>query len=304
MRVLVLEDDPELGPVIVSRLRDAGFAVDLALTLADADFRLSVNDFDCVVADRMVPDGDSLTLLAAQRRAGSTVPFLLLTALDTVADRVAGFEHGSDDYLVKPFAFAELTARVRTLCRRAQPTRLPQLRAGDVEMDLPRRRVRRAGILLSLTAKEFAVLEVLELTPLRLDQLVELTVEEMPDREGIQVSTEPVVVLGDPELLAQAVRNLVENALRHGRARPGAAPRPVEVTVAPTFIAVRDHGPGVPAADHEKVFARGVTGGSGTGTGLAIVRWVADLHGATAQLTDAPGGGLRAQLLLPPHAAR
>lgn len=161
MRVLVLEDDPQLGPVIVDQLREAGFATDLAVTLADADLRLSVNTYDCVVADRTVPDGDSLSLLAAHRKAGSALPFLLLTALDAVSDRVAGFEHGADDYLVKPFAFAELNARVRTLCRRGQPARLPELRVADLELDLPRRRVRRAGVLLSLTAKEFAVLEVL-----------------------------------------------------------------------------------------------------------------------------------------------
>ncbi|MER7468927.1 response regulator transcription factor [Streptomyces sp. NPDC097981] len=163
MRVLVLEDDPDLGPVITTALREAGFAVDFAADLAGADFKLAVNTYDCLIADRILPDGDALTLLAAQRTRGSTVPVLLLTALDAVTDRVAGFEHGADDYLVKPFAFAELTARVRTLCRRAQPARLPQLRAGDLELDLPRRRVRRAGVLLTLTAKEFAVLEVLML---------------------------------------------------------------------------------------------------------------------------------------------
>ncbi|MFE2140701.1 winged helix-turn-helix domain-containing protein [Streptomyces sp. NPDC059456] len=163
MRVLVVEDDPELGPVITSGLRDAGFAVDFAADLADADFKLAVNTYDCLVADRTLPDGDALTLLAAHRKRGSTLPVLLLTALDAVTDRVAGFEHGADDYLVKPFAFAELIARVRTLCRRSQPARLPVLRAGDLELDLPRRRVRRAGVLLTLTAKEFAVLEVLML---------------------------------------------------------------------------------------------------------------------------------------------
>ncbi|MER7183989.1 response regulator, partial [Streptomyces hyaluromycini] len=129
MRVLVLEDDPELGPVVAAQLRGEGFAVDLARTLAEADLKLAVNRYDCVVADRSVPDGDSLTLLAAHRRTGSALPFLLLTALDAVAERVAGFEHGADDYLVKPFAFAELAVRVRALCRRDQPARPPVLRA-------------------------------------------------------------------------------------------------------------------------------------------------------------------------------
>ncbi|MEU9781123.1 HAMP domain-containing sensor histidine kinase [Streptomyces phaeochromogenes] len=153
-----------------------------------------------------------------------------------------------------------------------------------------------------------------ELVPLRLDQLVETTVEELPDHESVTVSSEPVVVLGDPDLLAQAVRNLVENAQRHG----GPAGSPVEVTVAPGLVSVRDHGAGVPPADRERVFARGVTGASsgaesgprsgaatgtgaasGTGAGLAIVRWVAELHHGTARLAEAPGGGLLAELRLP-----
>lgn len=135
-----------------------------------------------------------------------------------------------------------------------------------------------------------------ELVPLRLDQLVETTVEELPDHGSVTVTSEPAVVLGDPDLLAQAVRNLVENAQRHG----GPAGSPVEVTVAPGLVTVRDHGDGVPLADRERVFARGVTRtGPGTGAGLAIVRWVAGLHHGSARLTDAPGGGLLAELRLP-----
>ncbi|MGX9885207.1 sensor histidine kinase [Streptomyces sp. NPDC002276] len=135
-----------------------------------------------------------------------------------------------------------------------------------------------------------------ELVPLRLDQLVETTVEELPDHQSVTVTAEPVVVRGDPDLLAQAVRNLVENAQRHG----GPAGSPVEVGVTPGLVTVRDHGDGVPLADRERVFARGVAGtGPGTGAGLAIVRWVAGLHHGTARLTDAPGGGLLAELRLP-----
>jgi DNA-binding response OmpR family regulator len=125
MRVLVLEDDPELGPAVASGLRDAGFAVDLATDLADADLRLAVNAYDCWVADRSLPDGDSLGLLASRRARGSTLPVLVLTAMGELDDRVAGFDQGADDYLVKPFAMAELVVRVRALCRRgvaAPPT--------------------------------------------------------------------------------------------------------------------------------------------------------------------------------------
>jgi DNA-binding response OmpR family regulator len=161
MRLLVVEDDHELGPAIGARLRALGFAVDHARHRAEADLKMSVNAYDCVIADRGLPDGDALALIRTWRRAGRTVPVLVLTALATIDDRISGFEHGADDYLVKPFAMAELVARTRALCRRDQHPRLPELSVGDLTLDVPSHRVRRAGVLLALTAKEFAVLEAL-----------------------------------------------------------------------------------------------------------------------------------------------
>ena len=161
MRILVVEDDRELGPAITAALRAVGFAVDYAACGAEADLKVSVNSYDCVIADRGLPDGDALALIRTWRRAGRSVPVLVLTALGAVHERVAGFEHGVDDYLVKPFALAELVARVRALGRRDQPPRLPELTVADLTLDVPRHRVRRAGVLLTFTAKEFAVLEAL-----------------------------------------------------------------------------------------------------------------------------------------------
>ncbi|ANN15929.1 DNA-binding response regulator [Amycolatopsis orientalis] len=161
MRVLVLEDGPELGAEIAGGLRSLGYAVDLVATIADADLSVTVNDYDCLVLDRVLPDGDGLKLVRALRGAGSRVPALMLTAMDTVGDRVGGFADGADDYLVKPFAFAELAARVGALCRRTEQPRPPVLRAGGLEVDTARKRIRRDGVLLSVGAKEFAVLELL-----------------------------------------------------------------------------------------------------------------------------------------------
>ncbi|GAA2800725.1 HAMP domain-containing sensor histidine kinase [Kitasatospora aburaviensis] len=174
------------------------------------------------------------------------------------------------------------------------PTRAPA--ALDEAVRLVDRLGRLVTGLLARARVEAGTQEI-ELTPLRLDQLVEQTVEELPDSTGVTVTTKTAIVNGDPELLAQAVRNLVENALRHG------GETPVDVSVTPGRIAVRDHGPGVPAKDQKRVFERHVAGttSTGTGTGLAIVRWVAELHGGTARLSPAPGGGLLAELLLPPH---
>ncbi|MFD0365741.1 winged helix-turn-helix domain-containing protein [Nocardia sp. GCM10030253] len=161
MRVLVVEDDEGLGNEVAAGLRSAGFAVDLAHHLADADLKITVNTYDCLVVDRGLPDGDGLHLVAAHRAAGRRVPVLILTARDGLADRIAGFDNGADDYLVKPFALAELTARVRALCRRREQPAPARIVLGDIDIDLPRRRVQRAGILRSLTPKEFAVLELL-----------------------------------------------------------------------------------------------------------------------------------------------
>ncbi|OXM72478.1 MULTISPECIES: response regulator transcription factor [Amycolatopsis] len=158
MRVLVTEDDENLRVAVEASLRGSGFAVDVAADLPAADEAVSVNSYDCTVFDRMLPSGDALGYVAGLRRRGWPVPVLFLTARDTVGDRIAGLAHG-DDYLVKPFAMAELVVRVRSLCRRGAAPPAPVLRHGDVELDAGRHEARRAGTLLTLTAKEFVVLE-------------------------------------------------------------------------------------------------------------------------------------------------
>ena len=161
MRVMVVEDDDDLRLAVTTELAGAGLQVSQAADIAAADDALRGSDFDCVVFDRMLPDGDAITYVHRRRQEGWAVPVLFLTARDTIADVVAGFEHGGDDYLVKPFAVAEMTARVLTLGRRAGEGRPSVLRHDDLELDSARRQVRRAGVLLGLTGKEFAVLEFL-----------------------------------------------------------------------------------------------------------------------------------------------
>lgn len=160
MRVLLVEDDADLRFGVAAALRAAVW-VDEAVDLPQADEALFITAYDCVVFDRMLPSGDAAAYVEKLRRTGRAVPVLFLTARDTVADRVEGFARGGDDYLVKPFAVPELVARVRSLCRRAPAVAPPVLRVGDVEIDPARRQVRRAGVLLTLTRREFAVLEVL-----------------------------------------------------------------------------------------------------------------------------------------------
>ncbi len=161
MRVLVVEDDPDVRQAVVEELLDSGFAVDEAGTLVDAQVLVLANEYDCMVLDRTLPDGDSLDQLVLWRADSIATPALFLTAKDTVADRVAGFEVGGDDYLVKPFAMAELVVRVRRLCRQRAVVVPSILSLGDLELDSARREVRRSGVLLGLTGKEFALLELL-----------------------------------------------------------------------------------------------------------------------------------------------
>jgi DNA-binding response OmpR family regulator len=164
MRVLVVEDDEDLRVSVAVELGASGLAVSQAPDLVTADALLRQGPFDCVVFDRMLPDGDSIDYVQHRRRGGWDVPVLFLTARDTIADRVAGFAAGGDDYLVKPFSVAEMAARVRALCRRSDG-RPSVLRHADLEVDCARRAVRRGGVLLTLSDKEFAVLEFLAMRP-------------------------------------------------------------------------------------------------------------------------------------------
>ncbi|MEP7181248.1 MAG: heavy metal response regulator transcription factor, partial [Betaproteobacteria bacterium] len=154
-------DEPKTGNYLKQGLTEAGFVVDLVRDGHDGVHAATSDDYDLVVLDVMLPGRDGWSVLRAIRDAGRTMPVLFLTARDQVDDRVKGLELGADDYLVKPFAFSELLARVRTLLRRGKSKEPEVLRVADMELDLFRRRVIRAGRRIDLTAKEFALLELL-----------------------------------------------------------------------------------------------------------------------------------------------
>ncbi|MFJ8627110.1 response regulator transcription factor [Kitasatospora sp. NPDC093550] len=207
MRVLVVEDDDDLRFAVAAALRGSGLAVDEAGDLPAADEALFVTTYDCVVFDRMLPSGDSAEYVQRMRADGRTVPVLFLTARDTVADRVEGFATGGDDYLVKPFAVPELVARIRNLCRRTAVARPPVVRCGGLEIDTARRTVHRDGVLLSLTTKEFAVLETLAARPaeaVRRADLIERCWDELtePNSNVVEVLVSQLRrKLGDPPLI-------------------------------------------------------------------------------------------------------
>lgn len=161
MRVLVVEDQPEMNALLVKQLNDAHYSVDGCLNGNDALDYLAGGAYDAVVLDVMLPGVDGLEVLRRRRAAGDKTPVLLLTARDGVADRVRGLDSGADDYLVKPFALAELLARLRVLIRRRSDQVSDVIAVGDLRVDCAARTAARGGQNIALSAREFAVLEYL-----------------------------------------------------------------------------------------------------------------------------------------------
>jgi len=161
MRILVVEDEEKMARALRTGLESDGFSVSVAQTGEDGFFLASTEPFDLVILDLMLPGRHGMQVLAALRQKNVSVPVLILTSKDTLKDRVRGLDAGADDYLVKPFAFSELLARIRALLRRGKSDSGDRLRLADLELDAASRVALRAGKEMSLTAREFDLLEYL-----------------------------------------------------------------------------------------------------------------------------------------------
>ena len=161
MRVLVVEDEVKVANALKEGLEGEGYDVVVEHTGEGAFFRLNTESFDMILLDVMLPGRDGIQVLKTVRSRGLETPVLMLTARDTLEDRVMGLDSGADDYLVKPFAFAEVLARIRALLRRGRTGETTRLAVADLEMDLVGRKVTRAGQLVELTLREFELLEFL-----------------------------------------------------------------------------------------------------------------------------------------------
>ncbi|MDT7603580.1 MAG: two-component system, OmpR family, copper resistance phosphate regulon response regulator CusR [Acidobacteriota bacterium] len=161
MRVLLVEDDPRIARFVAQGLREQTYAVDVTGDGEDALYKLSINDYDAVILDVMIPGRDGFEVCRELRAAGSAVPVLMLTARDAVEDRVAGLDTGADDYLTKPFEVVELLARLRALLRRGHVVSDTAITVADLVIDTRAHRVTRGGRRIELTAKEYALLEYL-----------------------------------------------------------------------------------------------------------------------------------------------
>jgi two-component system OmpR family response regulator len=159
MRVLLVEDAPRLGEAVREQIADDGHAVDWVQCLAHARNSVRTTPYDLILLDLMLPDGRGLDFLRQQRGAGDVTPVIILTAQDQISDRIAGLNAGADDYLVKPFDLFELSARVAAVARRYSGNPNPQIRIGELHIDMSARTLQRAGVPVDLTAREWALFE-------------------------------------------------------------------------------------------------------------------------------------------------
>ena len=192
MRVLLVEDAPGLGEAVREQIADDGHAVDWVQRLDHANASVRTTPYDLILLDLMLPDGRGLDFLRQQRAVGNVTPVIILTAQDQISDRIAGLNAGADDYLVKPFDLFELSARVAAVARRYSGNPNPQIKLGDLQIDMNARTVQRAGTTVDLTAREWALFEAFVQRPTAL--LSKAQLEERLYAFGAEIESNTIEV--------------------------------------------------------------------------------------------------------------
>jgi two-component system copper resistance phosphate regulon response regulator CusR len=290
MRILVIEDETKVARALKEGLEGDHYEVVVASTGEEGFFHASAEVFDLIVLDLMLPGRDGIEVLSTLRKRGCQTPVLILTAKDAVEDRVLGLDSGADDYLIKPFAFPELLARIRALLRRGRTEHVLRLKVSDLDMDLVTRKVTRGARLLDLTAREFELLEYLLRHQHQLD-LAEFTrgvashlgiLAEEKRQTLVVEAAGPVPVLADRLVLRQAIVNVLDNAIKYSPEMGQIQLNVRDRSDGPT-LEVIDSGPGIGAEHKIHIFDRfyridkaRTRELGGTGLGLAIARWAVE----------------------------
>jgi len=329
-RVLIVEDETKMANLLRRGLEKEGMAVDVEGRGDEAVWRAGATEYDAIVLDLMLPGIDGFEVCDRLRAAEVWSPILMLTARDSVADRVAGLDRGADDYLTKPFSYAELLARLRALIRRGRPERPTQLEAGGLRLDPATHRVWRQDTEISLSANDEGELrDAIGSSIEEVDRLIQLAedllVVARSEQGGLSLTSERVAVAellarirerfsaraaqlnrelvvdapgelvadGDRLRLEQALMNIVDNALRYGE---GVVRMEAEAKDGRVVMRVTDSGPGFPDGFAERAFERFATadparGRGGSGLGLAIVATIVSAHGGSFGAGNGGGGG-------------
>ena len=283
MRLLVIEDDRVLHHLITKRLKEEGHSVDDCYDGESGFDYADSMQYDCIILDLMLPKRDGISILKELRSKGNPSPVLILTARDSIDDRVMGLDAGADDYLVKPFAFDEFSARVRALLRRGSDTKSAVLSLADLTLNTSNRKITRGERNITLTSTEYALLEYLLRNQghvLTRSQIADHVWNYSFEYDSNKVP-EDSVISGNQSLMTQLLINLIGNS-----------------------ITISDNGIGIKEDELEHIFERFYRANkardrSGSGLGLSIVKWIVELHNGKITVNSEFGKGTQVTVSIP-----
>ena len=305
MRLLVIEDDRVLHHLITKRLKEEGHSVDDCYDGESGFDYADSMQYDCIILDLMLPKRDGISILKELRSKGNPSPVLILTARDSIDDRVMGLDAGADDYLVKPFAFDEFSVRVRALLRRGSDTKSAVLSLADLTLNTTNRKITRGERNITLTSTEYALLEYLLRNQghvLTRSQIADHVWNYSFEYDSNKVP-EDSVIYGNQSLMTQLLINLIGNSIKYGAQGGKVTVRATNSEKACTFT-ISDNGIGIKEDELEHIFERFYRANkardrSGSGLGLSIVKWIVELHNGKITVNSEFGKGTQVTVSIP-----